>query len=201
MLGITKPTSGEVLFFGEPLKRDLVARKVGYVPQKVYNRNFFPLTVEEVVRVSSMGHGASLRRFPRLAGMLGISHLLKRRVSELSGGEFQRVLICSALARDPEVLLLDEPNTGVDSVGQESFYRILKGLNGKGLTIVMVSHDIGTISSYVDEVACLNRKLYFHGKPGAEFERSIVEAYGGGVDLLEHGERCGEGKLGRRGLK
>ncbi len=202
MLGLLKPSRGEVMFFGEPLKKEKVSKRVGYVPQKVHFTAGFPLTVEEAVKASSFGKNFSMERFEYFARLLGVYNLMDRRVHELSGGEFQRVLICGALSREPDVLVLDEPNTGIDSVGQDYFYRVLKNLNDElGLTVVMVSHDIGAISSYVNEVACLNRRLYFHGKPDSEFEKSIKEAYGEGIDLIKHGDRCVEGALERRVVK
>ncbi len=199
LLGLIRPARGVVLYKGEKLDRKRLSKEIGYVPQKVFYRNNFPIKVREFLEVSLEGKGGSLDTYVEVMGIKG---LMDKVLWDLSGGEFQRVLICSAISREPEVLIMDEPNTGLDSVGQEEFYRLLEGLRrDRGTTIIMVSHDVGVISRYVDEVACLNRRLYFHGSPGEEMERSLLDTYGREMDLVVHGERCEEGLLERREIK
>ena len=199
LLGLIKPTRGVVLYKGERLDRKRLSKEIGYVPQRVFYRNNFPIKVREFLKISLDEKEDLLDMYVEVMGIRGI---MDKVLWDLSGGEFQRVLICSAIAREPEVLIMDEPNTGLDSVGQEDFYRLLEGLKReKGTTIIMVSHDVGVVSRYVDEVACLNRRLYFHGSPGEEMERSLIDTYGREMDLVFHGERCEEGLLERREIK
>ena len=115
-------------------------------------------------------------------------HLRDMQYSQLSGGQQQRVSIARALAGEPKILVLDEPSTGIDVVGQDDFYHLLKGLQKKmHLTILMVSHDIGTVTTYVDEISCLNINLYYHGNPlGALNDKVVTSLYGKNFDLLMH---------------
>jgi zinc transport system ATP-binding protein len=110
----------------------------------------------------------------------------------LSGGQRQRVLIARALALKPKILILDEPSTGLDVVAQDRFYKILQTIRDEeSMTILVVSHDIGAVSSVVDHIACLNRKIHFHGKP---HDRSPLDAldkvFGKHVHFLMHDETC-----------
>ncbi len=201
MLGIYKPTNGKVFFCGKPLDKKEVTKRVGYVPQKTFYRNTFPLTVVEAIRLGLFGKEAVEEEIEEIAEIMGVKGLFDRKISELSGGEFQRIIICSALSRKPDILILDEPNTGLDSIGQEGFYETIKELKEKrNITVIMVSHDIGAITTYVDEIACLNRKLYYHGKPDENFEKGLIGAYGEGMDVIVHSEPCQEGMLERRGM-
>jgi zinc transport system ATP-binding protein len=108
-----------------------------------------------------------------------------RPIGDLSGGERQRVYIARALASEPQILLLDEPTANVDSRIQNSIYELLKELN-KYMTIVMISHDLGAVSSYVKTVGCLNRRLHYHNTK--QITSSMIEqAYQCPVDLIAHG--------------
>ncbi|WP_246169695.1 metal ABC transporter ATP-binding protein [Thermosulfuriphilus ammonigenes] len=173
ILGLLEPTEGEVFLFGQDLRHFHDWYRLGYVPQKAAHMidPVFPLTVEEAVSLGLL----SRKRFPRLIGRADRPAIKKaletvemaphgeRRISELSGGQQQRVLIARAIVSAPDILFLDEPTAGVDARGQDRFYGLLNQLNQKGLTIVMVTHDISVVSRFVTKVACLNRRLYFHG--------------------------------------
>ena len=108
-----------------------------------------------------------------------------RRMDELSGGQRQRVFMARALAAEPEILLLDEPTASVDTKGQTDLYEILKKLNEE-VTIIVVSHDLSVVSSYVKSVACVNQQLIFHD--AAEITGEMLEmAYQCPVELIAHG--------------
>ena len=111
---------------------------------------------------------------------------------KLSGGQQQRVSIARSLVSEPRLLILDEPSTGIDVVGQEDFYHLLKGLQKKfRLSIIMASHDIGVITAYVDEIACLNRTLHYQGSPlGALNEEVLKELYGKSMEIIMHSHLC-----------
>jgi zinc transport system ATP-binding protein len=124
--------------------------------------------------------------------MMGIEELRNVPFGQLSGGQQQRASIARALAGEPKILILDEPNTGVDVIGQGDFYHLLKGLQKRvSITIVMASHDIGTIPAYVDEIACLNYTFHYQGNPlGALNEPVLTKLYGKNVDILLHTDIC-----------
>ncbi|RMF05457.1 ABC transporter ATP-binding protein [Candidatus Woesearchaeota archaeon] len=182
ILGLYPLKKGRIKLFGKPLRSFSDWHLIGYVPQKAtdFDRNF-PATVKEIVATGLV----SRKGFPRfisggdfslvdekleLVGMLGFKD---RQIGKLSGGQQQRVFIARALVSEPKVLLLDEPTAGVDQESQFAFYKLLEELNKKGITIVLVSHDIGTITRYVNKVACLAKTLVFHGTH-EEFCRSEV---------------------------
>ena len=111
-----------------------------------------------------------------------------KRIGELSGGQQQRIFIARAVVNQPEILFLDEPTTGVDAATQTHFYDILHSLNkSHGITIVLITHDVGVISKYVTKVACLNQKLVYHGSH-EEFCRSsfVMEFLKGEHHLISH---------------
>ena len=115
---------------------------------------------------------------------LEIFDLRDRQIGQLSGGQLQRVLIARALAAEPRLLLLDEPTASVDSRSKEQIYGLLKELN-KQLTVIIVTHDVGVISSHIRTVACLNQRLHYHGESELG-ERLIERVYDCPVDLITH---------------
>ena len=117
---------------------------------------------------------------------VGIEALAKRQISELSGGEFQRLLIARALAVSPEILILDEPTASVDPASRASIYSLLDSLNREGMTVILVTHDLLAVSSAVGRIACLNRRLAYHGEPRLT-EEVCNEMYGCPIDLIAHG--------------
>jgi zinc transport system ATP-binding protein len=173
ILGILKPTGGRVVILGEEMTHFSQWRRIGYVPQKATHMDpYFPASVREVVAMGLL----SQKRFPRFLNRqdealidralerVDMKPLKNRRIGELSGGQQQRVFIARAIVNGPDVLFLDEPTAGVDAETQTRFYEMLAGLNQeKGLTIVLITHDIGLITKHVNKVACLNQRLFFHG--------------------------------------
>ncbi len=195
-LGLAAPNSGEVLLFGTPAQKFDRWELVGYVPQAVEGvHTQFPATVEEIVGQGlyrgfdpvgfwRRGKNAALWRSMET---VGIADLARRRISSLSLGQQQRALIARSLVRGPRLLVLDEPETGVDAAGQEQLYSILRRLNSdQGITILMVSHDIGAVMREAKTVACINRTLVFHGAPHQITRREISDLYGLPMDVLVH---------------
>ncbi len=184
ILGLIKPFRGTVEVKTE-------RSKLGYVPQVIPSRTF-PATVLDVVLMGRLGKKGMFRSFSsedrnkalENLELLGVKDLAGKRIDELSGGQKQRVLIARALAGKPGVLLLDEPVASVDHETQSSFYDILSTLN-KDMTILLVTHDVGAVSSYVKSIACINRNLVSHGE---SLERETVEkVYGCPFELVAHG--------------
>jgi len=173
MLGLQKPDTGQVRIMGKNLKDFTAWDQIGYVPQKITDLDpLFPASVKEVVAMGILPH-KTWPRFLRASDESVIDEALdlmemrrykNRRVWALSGGQQQRVFIARALASQPEVLVLDEPTAGVDGATQERFYDMLEHVNReKGVTMILVTHDIGVITKHVNKVACLNQRLIFHG--------------------------------------
>ncbi|MCL2034963.1 MAG: metal ABC transporter ATP-binding protein [Oscillospiraceae bacterium] len=164
ILNELSPASGGIFLFGEDLKHFKGWPRIGYVQQAnpAYTSSF-PATVEEVVLsnlYSRIGLFRPVRKVHRKSvlgalRLVGMSQLKNRMISELSGGQLQRVMVARALVSGCELLLLDEPVTGIDAEAAESLYELLHKINRDGVTIFMVTHDIGRCAKYVSRVLCL----------------------------------------------
>jgi zinc transport system ATP-binding protein len=198
LLGLLRPTAGEVTVFGgDPAA---ARRQIGYLPQVKTGQRDFPVSVMDVVLMGayprlgllSWPGRAERQRAAELLGELGVGDLAGRPFSQLSSGQQQRAGIARALIGQPRLLVLDEPSTGVDVVGQETFYRFLAGLRDRrGITVIMVTHDIGAVSAAVDSVVCLNRRVHYYGDPGGAFTPEVVaRTFGPDMHFLFHQEGC-----------
>ncbi len=190
MLGLIKPEKGEVRVLGDDPLRN--RRRIGYVPQHSLFDHDFPISVMDVVLTGRAGQrllGRYTDQDRKLAHdtlkMVDMLPFSKRPIGKLSGGERQRVFIARALVTEPEVLLLDEPTAGIDAHIQTEFYEILEKLKEK-MTIVMVSHDLTAISIYVDKIACLNRRLFYHNSKELTSD-DLEETYQCPVEFIAHG--------------
>lgn len=195
ILGLLEPDSGTVRLFGEPADRFADGTRVGYIGQDTSTTpTRMPITVKEAVMMGRYAH-AGRGRFSEAdrtaidvaLATVEITHLADRRISALSGGQRQRVFIARALAAEADLLVLDEPTTGVDADSREAFYDLLRDLNADGMTIVLVEHDIGVVTAHATVVACINRTLFFHGDT-IDFSESdaLTAAYGANQHLLDH---------------
>lgn len=185
MAGLIKPTSGEIKIGGKDLFIAKGHGLIGYVPQN-YGKNAqgFPATVQEIVALgvtigavaAKKNHQAAKHITNHMMELVGVQQLKDRRIGELSGGQQQRVMVAMALAANPELLLLDEPTSGIDYEASGKIYELLGTLNKNlGITIVMVSHDIDKAVSWANKVACINRKLCFFGS-SQEFDDTHAQA-------------------------
>ena len=187
LLGILPLQKGEIILFGKSIRAFGDWRRLGYVPQNATHIDpLFPASVKEVVAMGLL----SGRKFPyffsrkedeQIAEALekvDMSEFEGRRIGELSGGQQQRVFIARAVVNHPEILILDEPTTGVDASTQALFYDMLNLLNQEhSITIMLITHDIGVVTKYVTKVACLNQRLVFHGTHDEFCQSSVVEAF------------------------
>jgi zinc transport system ATP-binding protein len=178
MLGLLNADSGSIQIFGKTPKD--ASHRIGYVPQDIHINQNFPISSSDVVLMGKLKPGKGWSRYSKEDRMAALQALEQvemgkyrdHRVGELSGGQKQRVFIARALVTDPEILFLDEPTASIDTKGQNDFYAILKELNHK-ITIIVVSHDLMVISRYVKSVACVNRRLHYHGH--AELTGEMIE--------------------------
>ena len=192
ILGLVPIYSGNVEIYGE--KNNKNKSYIGYVPQFASVDKHFPITLLEVVLTGCLKPGLSpffkysnnnKKTAYELLERVGILDLANRQISELSGGEFQKMLIARALAAKPKLLLLDEPTASVDASSRDQIYNLLTELN-KDMTIILVTHDLLAVSSQINGLACLNGHLVYHGEP--ELSEHIVKSlYGCPVDLIAHG--------------
>lgn len=178
LLGLLEPTSGTIRIDGKS-PRDS-SPSIGYVPQNVHINSGFPVTVMDVVL---MGKFDPKQRFARKSAAnrqdamvalerMGMQAHAGKKMGELSGGQRQRVFIARALVSGPKLLLLDEPTASIDTKGQTDFYQLLRDLN-HDITILVVSHNLLVVSNYVKSVACVNKKLHYHGH--AEITGDMIE--------------------------
>jgi zinc transport system ATP-binding protein len=189
ILGLLKPFSGRILFHGGTVDRT----EIGYLPQMSEGDVTFPVTVRDVVMSGLMIRkkvtGRMTRSDRELAASvideLDIGDLEGASLSELSGGQCQRVFLGRAVIGSPKLLLLDEPGNFVDTGFEMGFYEKLKEYNKK-MAILMVSHDVGTISSNVKSFACVNKTLHYH--PSGKITNDQLKAYGCPIQLITHGE-------------
>lgn len=157
MLGLEKPDAGSVI--------RAPGLRVGYMPQRLVVPEHMPLSVDRFIRLGGRVGRDVLRE---LAAEVGVAHLLARPMQGLSGGEHQRVLLCRALLRNPDLLVLDEPVQGVDVGGQAALYQLIARIRERrGCGVVMVSHDLHLVMAATDEVLCLNRHVCCAGHPDA----------------------------------
>lgn len=173
LLGLLKPMSGEIKLFEESAKTFKQRELIGYVSQKsnAFNSGF-PATVFEVVRSGLVKKTGLFKRYPqdakervmRSLEAVGMQDFANRNIGQLSGGQQQRVFIARALIGEPKLLILDEPTVGIDHENVQAFYDMLAKLNNDlGMTMILVTHDVDTVSNRITHVACLNQTIHFHG--------------------------------------
>ena len=197
MLGLLEPKSGSVSVFGKP---PAVGRKwIGYLPQHASLDSKFPVTALDVVLMGRLGKTKSIGFYSKtdreaahsMLNRVGLDKLHNRPLAALSGGQRQRVLIARALVSEPKLLLLDEPTSSLDDYVERELYELLQELN-RDLTIIVVSHDIGFVSSYVEKVVCVNRQVHIH--PTSDIGENIIhDMYGEHVHMVRHDQEHDHG--------
>lgn len=181
---------GEIVYHG--IMKTEGKRMIGYLPQINNFDRSFPIAVKEVVLSGLMSTKSLFGRYTRqdkskaleLIEQVGLIHLADKAVGELSGGELQRLLLCRALISDPKLLILDEPANFVDNNFERELYEILRKLNEK-IAIIMVSHDVGTITSVVKNIVCVNKKIHRHNSNIITTEQ--LHNYNCPIRLISHG--------------
>jgi len=197
LLGLDTPTDGKIKLYGKKIKNFKEWHKIGYVPQRasLVDANF-PATVEDIVnmgRVSKRSFFKAMSKEDKTAVQdamikMDVLDLKDKMVGTLSGGQRQRVMIARALASSPEILILDEPNTGVDMVSQKNFYALLAKLNrDENITIVFITHDIGVIADDIGRLFTINQKATICNNPKETLScEDISELYGIEAHLIHN---------------
>lgn len=188
ILGEIKPKRGTIKYFKHEPNEVLF----GYLPQVIGIDKKFPISVMEVVLSGLLGRKGIMGRYTghdkrlalNLLQRMEIQHLKDKAIGELSGGQMQRVFLCRALISHPRLLILDEPNTFVDNKFEKELYELLQELN-KEMAIIMVSHDLGTITTHVKTIACVNRQLHYH--PSNLITTDQLAAYDCPIQIIAHG--------------
>ena len=164
MVGLINNYQGQLKIFGQDIRKSKkLLQKIGYVPQRKFIDQGFPVTVKEIVSLGEIGK-KPLSRIEAAIKTVGLLEEKNRRIGNLSAGQQQRVIIAKALVNDPLLLILDEPTTGIDVETQNKFYALLTELNReRKITIVWSSHDMNAVEKFANKVACIDKKMFFHG--------------------------------------
>ncbi len=192
LLGATSVYSGEIYLHGEPSRG--LRSHVGYVPQLETIDWNFPVTVEEAVMMGATRRsplfpwhrGRDKKAAGEMLERLGISNLVKRHIRELSGGQQQRVFLARALISNPEVLLLDEPTSGVDIKTRDEVMHLLHDLNHQGITVVLTTHEINAVAVHLPWLVCINQSIVAEGSPSEVITpENLKRTYGAEMPVLD----------------
>ncbi len=186
----TIPHSGEISY--SPTLSERGHRLIGYLPQQAEFDRSFPISVIEVVMSGLQAEKGLIKRYTttdrkramELLEIAGIESIAERQISEISGGQMQRALLCRAVILEPNLLILDEPTNFVDNQFENELYTLLHRLNER-MAIVMVSHDLGTITSVVKSIVCVNRTVHRHDSNIITAEQ--LENYHCPIQIISHG--------------
>jgi len=195
ILGLLAPKAGEIRVFGRAPW--LTRSNIGYMPQHVLYDPQFPVTAMDIVLMGRLGrrgfggffgwHGRDDRQAAlESLEQVDMADFAHRPFASLSGGQRQRVLVARALCSQPELLLLDEPTSNVDTLVESHLWELLRKLNSR-MTVLMVTHDLGVVSNLVEKVICVNRRVVVHATKEVTGE-VISDLYGGHVRMVRHGE-------------
>ena len=193
ILGLVTPSAGHIYVFGKPYVKQ--RRRIGYVPQRSSVDWDFPTTAIDVVTMGLYGQLGWLRRPGRreraqaehALELVGMQDYADRQISQLSGGQQQRVFLARALVQDADVYFLDEPMAGVDATTERAIVNILRELRDEGKTVIVVHHDLQTVTSYFDWMLILNVRTIAQGPVSRVYTaENLRAAYGGQIALLRN---------------
>lgn len=190
IIGLIKPYKGTVKFYTHNTHKK---NKIGYLPQFNKIDHKFPIKVIDIVLSGLIFRNNLFFKYSKSDYLkacetlkrIGISNLKDYPVGELSGGQLQKVLLARAIVSSPQLLILDEPNTYVDNQFEGELYEILRELNNE-MAIIIVSHDLGTIATYIKTIACVNRNLHYHRSN--KITEAQLASYNCPIKLITHGE-------------
>jgi ABC-type Mn2+/Zn2+ transport system ATPase subunit len=181
ILGLEMPTHGRILIEGKSVRQSL--RRMGYVPQRFFFDKTLPLTVFEFLQLSLCHKARHAQRdaIHDVLALVGMSDVWQKQLGVLSGGQLQRILIARALLHERDILILDEPSTGIDASGEQALYDLIRDINKKkSTTFLIVSHELDFVSEFADSVVCVQNKLLCHDTPDNAFNCfDVQELYAG----------------------
>lgn len=184
IIGLLKPKSGEILINGEKAIDNI--DKIGYVPQRFeFDRNT-PITLNEFLSLEKCGKdGHDCKNIDSYLDKVDLASYKNKRLSSLSGGQFQRAMIARALLHEKEILIFDEPSTGIDLAGEKTVYDLISLANKENkVTCLIVSHDLSVVSSFTKKVICINKKIICQGSPNKIINpKTLEELYGVKIGL------------------
>ncbi|MCF7820773.1 MAG: metal ABC transporter ATP-binding protein [Candidatus Pacebacteria bacterium] len=184
LIGLYSPSKGEILIAG---KKPFDYRKnIGYVPQRFDFDRQTPITVKEFMGLERCSkHSHSLKNIKKVLQEVGADKLEKQQLSSLSGGQFQRVMIARSLLHEKELLIFDEPATGIDMAGEHTIYDLILKINKeRKTTCIIVSHELNVVNKYAEKVLCLNKSMVCYGQPEVVInEETLHKLYGVGAGL------------------
>lgn len=179
IIGNYKPQSGSLLIKNLPPKK--VRREIGYVPQKFQFDRETPITVYEFMALEKCGEDTHRpHHIKKILEQVGLKNKQKQKLGSLSGGQFQRVMIARALLHEKEILIFDEPSSGIDMAGEQTIYDLIQEINQtKKTTCLIVSHELNIVNKYADNVLCLNKKMLCYGKPETAINpKTLADLFG-----------------------
>jgi manganese/zinc/iron transport system ATP- binding protein len=190
--GVLRPAAGSILLNGEPIRGN--GSRVAFVPQREEVNWDFPVSARDVVLMGRYRSVGWLRRPGRgdraradeALERLGLGGMGHRHISQFSGGQQQRVFLARAMVQDPEVVLLDEPFTGVDVRNREVFHGAIRDFAERGIAVLIATHDLAEVQSTTDYVMCLNRRMVAFGPTKTTYTaENLRAAFGGQVAVFE----------------
>ncbi len=180
LLGLETPTSGSVLIDGQ--KPQVVRERIGYVPQRFTFDRTIPITVHEFLMLAACEEKEHSRKsvVERALQEVGLPNIGTQQLGALSGGQFQRIMIARAIMHHKDILILDEPATGIDIAAEKTIYDFIRKLNEeRGVTVLLISHELDIVFSFATQVICLNKRLVCHGVPKQVITKDVLqEMYG-----------------------
>ena len=183
---------GEILVFGQPIAK--MYQKIGYVPQRYSFDQTFPITVAEFISLVLLDKNNIEKKVKNVLESVKAGDLYNRKLSRLSGGQLQRTLLARALVKNPDLLILDEPEAGIDVGGEQTFYDLVENLvENENITALIASHELDIVYTYAQEVICLNKKLLCMGPPRQVLnQETFEELYGRSLKFYGHAHHIAE---------
>jgi len=181
------PYVGDVEVYGKPVNK--IYQQIGYVPQRFVFDQTFPITSYEFIDLAiPKDEDKNKAKIEKALKRIDALELAHKKLSKLSGGQLQKILLARALVNKPKLLLLDEPETGVDVAGEQTFYDLLEKLVKKDkVTAIISSHELDVVYTYASQVVCMNRKILCVGKPQDVLDKdTFIELYGRDLKFYGH---------------
>ena len=183
MCGLITPDTGKIIY---PSRKKL---KIGYLPQALPSLPNSPATVMEIIKTGfdSKPFTNNQEKITAMAKEMAMEHLLDTKITQLSGGQIQLVFLIRALIDNPDMIILDEPSSSIDTKSQSKIFQILTNVNKNNIPVIFSSHDTFAVTNSANRIACINKKLDYHGS-SKDFlsNKHLAESYGYSVDVLSH---------------